>query len=281
MMRCAMLLFLSASLASAQEPRRIYLLHSGVHILPAPPDKNFGARLLFERLRERGIAERDLIVMDCPFPQASDLDPLPKEGISMFLDSMNLDSKAALDGYVRLHQTLVKHGVKKEDKLIWVGYSAGGQMGLSMAGLADRHAQIPALAGTSAWPLDIVVTLGTPIGTNHAPKEVRVRQYFSYGDRIVELLTVSKKLVASYGGKHEIRFFSPNLGENAIARRFEGLEHPEWIWNPRVLDRIVREAKGIDGPVQVNGLSPGRDLSAALLRAVEKQTKVLVQDVLP
>src|SRR6185369_8940597 len=119
--------------ADAQEKRRVYVLHSGMHTLFSPADKNNSARTMKEQLAKRGILERDLVFLESPFPTATLDDAIPQDGLKIYLGSADPASKAAHDGYVVMHKALQAQGVGKCDELIWVGHSAGGQMGMTMA----------------------------------------------------------------------------------------------------------------------------------------------------
>src|SRR5262245_53599816 len=100
------LIIFSALPSAAQEQRRVWVLHSGVHILMAPKDPNFAAVKLRDDLVARGIAATDIVVMDCPYPQASVQNPLPREGLELYWASMDPASKGSHDSYIRLHETL-------------------------------------------------------------------------------------------------------------------------------------------------------------------------------
>jgi hypothetical protein len=275
----AILMFLAAAPLGAQEARRVWVLHSGVHILMAPKDKNFAALKLRDDLVARGVSAKDIVVMECPFPQASVQNPVPREGLALFWDSMDPASRGSHDAYVRLHETLARHGVKESDALVWVGYSAGGQMGLTMAHLAHHHAKYSALADkTRPYRFEMVITLGTPVGANPAPKDVKVRQYFSYADRMVKMLQTGKSTVAALGARHAIHFYQLDGGD-VLARRFDKIEHPEWIFAPRVLDLLIKEC---DGPCPVwqagTCATTGGQLSTLLCRALAEQTRISIED---
>ena len=70
--------------ADAQTKRRVYVLHSGMHVILAPKDKDHAARTLKEELAKRGVAERDIVALDSPFPTASWDEMVPKGGLLIF-----------------------------------------------------------------------------------------------------------------------------------------------------------------------------------------------------
>src|SRR5262245_25828217 len=106
-----------ASGAHAQEKRRVYVLHSGMHTLLAPSDKNNAARTMKEQLSKRGIPERDLVFLESPFPTATIEHAIPREGLKIYIGSADPASRAAQDGYVRMHKALQAQGVGKNDEI--------------------------------------------------------------------------------------------------------------------------------------------------------------------
>src|SRR5262245_44262808 len=170
--------FLGAALASRGDdpPRRVYALHSGVHIWLAPPNKNHAALVLRDELKRRSVAPRDIIVLECPFPDASWKNMFPREGLTMFLDSMSSSSRVALDAYRRMDKAFQANRGGPRDEIVWSGHSAGGQMGMTMARLSADLAKYPELAKSAKpYRFHTIVTLGTPIGCNDVPDDVRMR----------------------------------------------------------------------------------------------------------
>lgn len=222
--------------------RRVFVLHSGMHILLAPKDKNQAVRVLRQQLLERGIAEADIVGLDCPFPTASWSDVVPREGLLLYLDSADPASRRAQEAYVRLHKTLQDHQVTKADDLVWIGHSAGGQMGMTMAHLAHNLAKYPYLAQqTQAYHFDTVITLGAAVGSNPVPKEVKLRHYYSDGDTMIHLLTKHGNLVAESVNSKVC--FGPccDLSDNCKVRVFAGIEHGYWPSQGNVVDCILSE----------------------------------------
>ncbi len=176
---------------AANKPRRrVYVLHSGLHTILSDPVKNIAAETLKEGLLKRGVAERDLIVMENPFPYASWKSLLPFESLTMFFDSIEPSSKMSHDAYQRMHKALRAQGVGRRDAVVWVGHSAGGQIGLTMANLARNLWKYPGLArDTSPYHFEMVITLGTPINSEHLPPDVKLRHYYSPEDKVVRWAT--------------------------------------------------------------------------------------------
>src|SRR4051812_1895504 len=82
--------------------RRVYVLHSGMHIILAPADKNQAVVSLKQMLRERGIPSTDIVPLDCPYPTASWSDVVPRDGLLLYLASADPGSRAAQEAYQRL-----------------------------------------------------------------------------------------------------------------------------------------------------------------------------------
>jgi hypothetical protein len=227
---------------AAAAPRRVYVLHSGVHVILSKSGKNGAALRLRHELQRRGVAERDLVVLDNPFPAASWSDVLPRESVQMFLESADPNSPTAQSAYLRLDQALHAQGVTENDELLWIGHSAGGQMGMTMAHLGHRLQNYPDLA-RQARPhrFGLVATLGTPVVANHVPAEVPLRHYYSSADTVVRLLARHGSLLHSPQG--ESLHFSPcdQMGPNVKVRVFQGIRHHEWCGCERVLEGLLAE----------------------------------------
>src|SRR5262245_16404415 len=229
--------------AEDKKPRRVYVLHSGLHTILADPVKNIAAQSIKEGLHKRGVDLKDLVALDNPFPDATWKSLLPYEGGIMFLDSVEPGSKMSQDSYLRLHKALDAQGVTGRDNLVWIGHSAGGQIGLTMANLARNLARYPALAkDATAYKFDMVITLGTPVGSAQVPADVKLRHYYSTDDKVVRWASKVGPWVAfGLGYRMRIGKFAAELGENCIIRCFGEIEHPNWDVEERVLDRIVGE----------------------------------------
>lgn len=238
------LLVLAANVhAQSSEPkRRVFVLHSGMHIILAPADKNHAARTLKEILAHRGIADRDVVALECPYPTASWQNVVPRDGLILYLESTDPASRSAQLAYERLDKVLRAHNVTPTDSLVWIGHSAGGQMGMTMAHLAHNLSKHPDLARkASAYHFDTVITLGAAVGSNPVPPEVKLRHYFSSGDTMIYLLTRHGNLLAE-SMKSKVRFRPCcDLASNAIVRVFPKIEHGGWYQDDDVLASIQRE----------------------------------------
>lgn len=234
--------FTEAQPTTPAAKRRVFVLHSGMHIILAPKDKNHAARTMKELLSQRGISERDLVALDCPFPTATFKEMMPKDGLVIYLESTDPKSRSSQDAYVRLHKALQAQRVAKDDDIIWIGHSAGGQMGMTMAHLAHNLDKFPGLAKTTQpYHFDTVITLGAAVGSNPVPSDVKLRHYWSAGDTMVYFLSNHGDLLSD-AMKSKVRF-RPwcDLGPNAKLRVFPGIEHANWYDDDDVLDCIQRE----------------------------------------
>jgi hypothetical protein len=225
-------------------PRRVYVLHSGVHIIFSKAGRNGAAERLRHELKQRGIEERDLVVLDNPFRAATWTEPLPRDSAVMFLESANPASPTAQQAYRRLDRDLKAHGITSHDELLWIGHSAGGQMGMTMAHLAHRLPHYPDLArDTSPYRFGLVVTLGTPVAANPVPPEVPLRHYCSASDSVVSLLSKHGALLTSPLGHGMALAACSDPGPNVKVRVFQGIRHHTWCWSPQVVDAIVKETR--------------------------------------
>jgi hypothetical protein len=265
-----------------EKPRQVFVLHSGLHTIFSDRDPNRVSESIHGYLRKQGVAEQDIVVLDNPFPVANWKQMFPKETVP--LDFMLPSSQVSQQAYLRLHQALVEKKVKPNDNLIWIGHSAGGQIGLTMAHLGSHLAGYPDLArAASAYRFDMVVTLGAPLATNLLPKDVKLRHYFSPQDRVVHWACLYGTFALNcLGHSVQLSEVPPLFPANAIIRIFRGVEHPCWD-DERVVHRILAELRQDYLPLwQTSALSPamGPALSQVLCQAMENQCFLSVEDPL-
>lgn len=269
------------TLALAQAPRRVFVLHSGVHIYYAHPDKDFAAKVLRRDLLARGVAARDVAILPSPFPAASKDDKFPRDGMLMFLDSSNPESKFSQDSYRRLHALLVKEGVGPDDRIVWIGHSAGGQVGMTMAYIASKLDAFPDLANaTKRYRFDAVFALGTPMGADVTPDDVRLHCYCSQADKVVSLVCSFTPLLHVIGYRQTICPAPPRPRGNTIVRWFDAIEHPYWIHEDRVFDRIFDDL-GVKPPPNWRreaSVFPAMCLSQGLSQLLEDHCRVSLED---
>lgn len=273
---------LPSTQADAQTKRRVFVLHSGMHVILAPADKDHAARTLTELLGKRGIAQRDLVPIDSPFPTASSKDPIPKQGLLLYLDSADPKSKASQDAYLRMHKALKDKGVAKTDDLVWIGHSAGGQIGMTMAHIAHNLDKFPELARQAQpFHFDTVITLGSAIGSNPVPKEVKLRHYCSPADTMVLFLSLNGDMVAD-AMKSKVRFrqcYDP--GPNVLVRVFPGIEHPNWYADDQILACILAEFNGQRRPAwrlpQAES-ARGIGLGQLMAQALESELRISLEE---
>ena len=275
----------SLDFADAQEPkRRVYVLHSGMHIILAPADKNHAARTMQSLLQERGIKADDLVALESPFPTASLQEMVPREGLLLYLDAADPSSSRAQDCYVRMDRALKAQGVTGKDELIWIGHSAGGQIGMSMAHLAHNLSRYPELAArTQPYRFGMVITLGSAVGSNPVPDAVKLRHYHSAGDIMIQLLSKHGDLLAGAVGS-SVRFRACcELKDQTKMRVFSGIEHPSWYHEDRVLDCVLREQGASPAPWRRAhaDIGCGRGLAQLFAAALENRCKIALEDERP
>ena len=264
--------------------RRVYVLHSGLHTILSDPVKNIAAETLKGGLHKRGVAARDLIVLDNPFPHASWRRLIPYDSVTMFFDSIDPASRMSHESYVRLNKALQSQGVSRRDDIVWIGHSAGGQIGLTMAHIARNLWKYPELAKEcSAYHFDMVITLGTPVGSNHLPEDVKLRHYYSAEDRVVRWASRVGPIVAfPLGYRTRIGKVPAGVGDNCKIRCFVEVEHPSWDVEERVLDRILSETTADYRPLwhtQLSTMRWGLSLSQLMCQALEDQCHISVEDL--
>jgi hypothetical protein len=268
---------------STDKARRVYLLHSGLHTILSDPAKNIAAETLRDGLLKRGVADKDVIVLENPFPYASWRSLLPFESIAMFFDSIEPGSKMSHDSYVRMHKALKAQGVAGKDDLVWIGHSAGGQIGLTMAHLAVHLAKFPELAKeAAAYHFDMVITLGAPVNSTHMPAEVKLRHYYSAQDKVVRLASrIGPWAALPFGYQTRIGKLPTIIGDNCMIRCFGDIEHPYWDETARVLDRILGETTADFRPPWHSKLGLARwglSLSELMCRALEAECHISIED---
>jgi hypothetical protein len=275
----------SAQSDAAPAKRRVFVLHSGMHILLAPKDKNQAVITLKRLLPDYGIEERDIVGLDCPFPTASWINPFPREGLLLYLGSSDPAGQVCQEAYLRLDRALQAQGVSSKDDLVWIGHSAGGQLGMSLAHLAHHLDRFPELARKARpYHFDMVVTLGSAVGSNPVPAEVKLRHYYSPADMVIGLLTKHTNLLSDTVGV-KVRF-APchDVRGNGKVRVFDAIEHGDWFWEPRVLECLLREFRPAASPVWRRApadLSTGIGLSQVLATALEATWQISLEEVRP
>lgn len=286
------LLLISANVACADPPaananapiakRRVFVLHSGLHTVLSDPHPNFATENIRDVLIEDGIKARDIVLIRNPFPLATLKNLFPRDSLTMFLESTLPNTRTSHDAYVRLHRALVQQEVSLRDELVWIGHSAGGQMGMTMAHLADAIAKYPQLAKEAkSYRFDMVVTLGTPVGSNLVPPDVKLRHYFSPEDRVVRLASIYGTFaLRALGQKIRLLEFPPDLRGDSVVRIFQEVEHPYWD-EARIVRRVLREFQPPTRPLwQSPALvtSFGQGLSCLLTRVMEEEYRVALED---
>ncbi len=263
--------------------RHVFILHDGVHTILSETDPAWATKYLRYFLRKQGVPDNDIIVMDFPFPVASWDDMFPADAVTDYLDSMKPDSQISRQTYLRLDRALAEHGVLPEDKLIWIGHSAGGQVGMTMAHLGSCLSKYPDLARQAApHPFDMVVTLGAPLGADLVPASVKQRHYYSPKDIVVRLsCDYGHMFLKLLGHNALILPTPPRLHDNIVVRIFDGCDHGGWPdgW---IVARILAECRGDDQRPEWRrfALAPaaGPGLASLLSEALEEQCRLSIED---
>jgi hypothetical protein len=263
--------------------RRVYVLHSGLHTIFAHREKNIAAISIREGLLKRGVADDDIVVLDNPYPTARWYRMFPLDSMGIFADSAEPGSELSQVVYLKMHRALQARGVRPDDDIVWIGHSAGGQMGLTMGSLAMNLARFPGLAKLSApYHFDMIILLGAPICFNALPREVKLRHYYSPQDKVVSMSArYGPTLLRTFGHRLPINVIPPGMDQNDMVRVFLGVSHPYWDVDERVLDRILAETDAQYRPFWQAGLltySPGMSLMRLVSRALKEHYHITFED---
>lgn len=254
-----------AALAPASK-RVVYVLHSGMR-----DPGNDAAKSLQAALLKRGIRSEDILIMPAVYPTMV-LDPSDikfgqgvRTNLRTFNQSANPDSLIAKKAYQDFTKTMKDNGVKPGDQVVWVGDSAGGQMGFTVSKmLADNVDN----KNGQKLQFDTIVTLGSPIAKNQVSKEVKVRHYTSESDLIQH-----GRFLGGLVGKP----IPENLDSNDRVRYFKKIGHLDWYKDndPAIVDRIVTETQpGLQQPWRLSGLlssNPGVHFGGLMRSALDEK----------
>lgn len=266
--------------APLSRQRIVFVLHSGLHTIFSDVDPNRVSDQIARLLVKQGVPEGDIVALENEYPVASWTKMFPAESLGIFLDSTKPGSRTMHLAYQRLHRALVERDVKPCDRLVWVGHSAGGQLGLTLAYLGFNLERFPGLARTARpYRFDMVVTLGSPLAVNPLPPEVKVRHYYSADDRVVRWACHYGTFVLGCLG-HSIFLTEMPTHAGAMVRTFQGIEHPFWD-TERVVNRILADVgRGHAQLWQTAPFSPSASngLVQLLSRAVAEELHLSLED---
>src|SRR5262249_16465394 len=128
---------------------------------------------------------------------------------------------------------------------------------------------------------DTVVTLGSAVGSNPTPADVKLRHYCSAGDTMVFFLSQHGDVLAD-SMKSKVRFrVCCEPGPNCKMRVFPAIEHPDWYGDERVLDRILNEFTAGYRPAWRRthaDTAAGVGLSQVLTQAVETKMQISLEE---
>lgn len=263
--------------------RKVYVLHSGIHTILSNPEKNIAAISLREGLLQRGVADKDIIVLSNPFPTATWKSMFPVDCFKMFAECATPESKVAHEAYLRMHKALGAQGVNEDDEIIWIGHSAGGQMGLTMCYMAGNLSKFPTLQTTRAYHFDTVICLGAPLSVKQFPTNVKFRHYYSPEDKVVQFaVNYGPTAFRVIGRRVTIAGLPKTLPQNGKIRIFRDIEHPYWDVDRRVLDRIISETNPSLQPLwcrQCITPSPAASLVHLVSRALDEHYNITLEDL--
>ncbi len=246
--------------SSPPEGRAVYVLHSGLNDWD-----DSAARTIRDGLIVRHIPAEDIIIVPNTYPQilpsslqTSDFTsrrfytqfqeprvcdsmrsgrfwdecrqilPRLKRSLDEYESLSDENSTFSRQEYGRFCEVLQQHGVTGQDRLVWIGHSAGGQMGLTMAEKAQSDSH--------RYRFEKIVTLGSAVFENDVDPETRVVSYISPDDAIIGHFT-------RFGGLfgYEASETPPDLDENDDVHVLPGVEHTAWPGHVDVLDAIVSD----------------------------------------
>jgi pimeloyl-ACP methyl ester carboxylesterase len=242
----------SASREAFLNPHHVYVLHSGLG-----DDSNWGAKLLQKHLLAHGISEDRIIILPTPFPKLEGLDRKtdwqmfkrivrsiaqanddPNErayrdsfrrNITIYEQTANPHSNIVKKQRAQLHQELAKRGLSNAP-VTWVGYSAGGAVGLGVAALNTED---------PTYRIQRVITLGSPVLENHVPENVEVVSVVSRQDRFFRSVLTWDTLAGL-----NLNVFPPKLDSNDHVLIIPNGDHSDLVEQADALEAIIRVLPG-------------------------------------
>ena len=176
--------------------------------------------------------------------------------------------------------------VGPKDHVVWIGHSAGGQIGMTMALSPGTQLglQIP-----GAWPRKPALCFrhGDYVGSARSARIIcrrrsSCRHYYSADDRVLRWASKVGPWVAfPLGYRTRIAKVPVAIGANCMIRCFGEIEHPYWDVDGRVLDRILGETVTDFRPLWHSQLGLARwglSLSELMCRALETECHISVED---
>ena len=155
-------------------------------------------------------------------------------------------------------------------------------MGMTMAYLAHNLDKFPDLVKkTQAYHFDTVITLGSAIGSNPVPAEVKLRHYCSDADTMIYFLSNHGNVVSD-AVKSKVRFrVCYDLGPSAKLRLFPGIEHGNWYSDENVLACILREFEPKNRPAWRKTQADtawGVGLSQLIAQSMEAELQISLEE---
>lgn len=258
--------FVSVTHNRPSAKRRVYVLHSGMN----NPNQEAMMKMK-EDLIARGIPEADIVIPPTPYPaiiadkeiensnpqawqlftgglglthglfgKRSPIGPGLMKNLYVYTMSASPKSKIAQEAYSNLQTALAQKGVEGNNpntEIVWIGHSAGGQMGLTMAQMAE--------ADGKRYDFHTVITMGSPILSNKAPKHTRIVQYVSEGDRTLQGCCFAGPQLG-----YHVKEIANGLDSNDKVRDYKGIAHCDWYQNQDIINQVVLDATCQEVPEQ-------------------------------
>lgn len=244
--------------------RTVYILHGGM----SDPD-NKSPQNIEKYILSRGVVPADVIVLPNPYPAIPpDFTNLPdvkgkdrNKNIGNFIKNIALEAKdnsqdnwqvykhtLELDSDVTqatYHNLLSQLQEKKSQNptlplnIVWVGLSAGGQMGLTMSQLMARD--------NPDFQFKTIVTIGSPVVHNEAPAAVQIICNISDQDQV--LMQTTRPGYAKVVVGQDIKKVPPNMDANdevrqitmKLSKKYDVTEgHNLWHKNTTILAQALK-----------------------------------------
>lgn len=251
--------FVSTPLAT--EPparRRVYVLHSGMNDRDNEGANSIRTHLL--SLRDANgkplVDEKDIVVLKNEYPHMELVERERQEiadrwkgwprwmakvatavqsvvntvqNFFVYNRMRRPESSMAQASYQNFRQQLADAGVGPNDELVGMAHSGGGQVMLTLDGLASRDKR------HGGQHFSSLVLFGCPIGQNHAHPDTRVVSYDSKDDNIVNIAT--EEGLRRYVGIPPLGIAPtirpPNMDSNDEHIHLDGVDHRAWFRDPQ------------------------------------------------
>lgn len=241
--------------------RRVFVLHSGMS-----DRDNQGARNIRNHLLGHGVRPEDIVILNNEYPhmvmtneeRAERVADYRRRGYSertipwmiqmeeyhnradnfyIYNRMRRPDSAMAQQSYQNMRRQLQAAGIPNDAQLVGVAHSGGGQVMLTMDRLASQDRT------TGGQHFHSIVTLGSPIGQNHAIPDTRVMSYDSPADEITRAVTADglQRWTGISPGGLAPTARPPNMDANDRHIDVAGVRHRDWYRDPANTTRFLRD----------------------------------------